>query len=111
MFNFPFEVEHVIPRIRGGPDDETNWALSCRSCNLRKSVHLDGSDPETGGVARLYHPRRDRWAEHFRIDATTGAVIGLSPSGRATVTRLQMNSPAQLTARRQWMRLDLFPPS
>ena len=38
VFNFPFEIKHVIPPNRGGPNDKTNWALSCRSCNLHKSA-------------------------------------------------------------------------
>lgn len=37
IFNFPFEVEHIIPQSQGGVDDETNLALSCRACNIHKS--------------------------------------------------------------------------
>ena len=36
VFNFPFEVEHIIPLSRQGANDQTNLALACRSCNLRK---------------------------------------------------------------------------
>jgi 5-methylcytosine-specific restriction endonuclease McrA len=84
VFNFPFEVEHVIPRSRQGPDDASNLALACRACNLRKADHLTGEDETTRSAVRLFHPRHDRWNE-------------------------QMNSPVQMTARRQWMRLNLFP--
>jgi len=35
----------------------------------------------------------------------------LTAIGRATIARLQMNSPAQLAARQQWVRLRLFPPA
>ena len=41
IFNFPFEVEHVVPPGKAGPDTEDNWALACRSCNLFKSDGLD----------------------------------------------------------------------
>jgi hypothetical protein len=109
LFNLPFEVEHVIPAVRQGTDDASNWALSCRSCNLHKSDHVDGIDPETREFARLFHPRQDRWTDHFRVDAGTGAIVGLSPSGRTTVASLRMNAPTQLAARRLWMRLKLFP--
>ena len=109
IFNFPFEVEHIIPLIRGGSDDEANWALSCRACNLYKSDHLDGMSAEMEVPARLFHPRQDSWEEHFGVDTTTGAITGLTPIGSATIARLQMNTPTQLAARRQWIRLGLFP--
>jgi 5-methylcytosine-specific restriction endonuclease McrA len=43
VFNFPFEVEHVVPSARGGLDEDANRALACRSCNLRKSDHVRAS--------------------------------------------------------------------
>lgn len=110
VFNFPFEVEHVTPLNRGGSDDEANWALACRACNVHKSDAVSGEDPVSATVVRLFHPRLDRWAEHFRADAATGAIVGLTAVGRATVSQLRMNSPVQLLARRQRMRLKLFPP-
>ena len=109
IFNFPFEVEHVVPKGRGGADHAANWALSCRACNLHKSDGVDFMDPETQKVVPLFNPRRDRWEEHFRVEDPTGALVGLTPVGRATVDCLRMNRPAQLQARRQWMRLKLFP--
>jgi hypothetical protein len=109
VFNFPFEVEHVTPVARGGTDAATNWALACRSCNLYKSAHVTGVEPQALEEVRLFHPRDDRWEEHFRADAESGRIEGLTPTGRATVARLEMNSEAQVGARRQWMRLGLFP--
>jgi hypothetical protein len=113
VFNFPFEVEHVIPVSKSGADVDTNLALACRSCNLHKSDQVNGVDPESGGDVQrrvpLFNPRRDWWHQHFRADLETGAVIGTSPAGRATVACLSINGPSQLEARRQWMRLGLFP--
>jgi len=109
IFNFPFEVKHIIPPTRGGVNDETNLALSCRACNLHKSNHLDGADTETQTVVRLFHPRQDHWQEYFRVTHATAVIAGLTAIGRATVTRLRMNTPLQLVARQQWMRLGLFP--
>ncbi len=109
VFNFPFEVEHIIPTSRGGTDVETNWALACRSCNLRKAAHVSGIDPENQAITRLFNPREDQWEEHFRSDPESGRIEGLNAVGRATVTRLEMNSEAQVAARRQWIRLGLFP--
>jgi hypothetical protein len=111
IFNFPFEVEHIVPPGRGGTDDETNQALSCRSCNVFKTDYTEGIDPETGRLVPLFNPRQDRWVEHFRLDQTGATLHGLTAIGRATISRLQMNGPAQLGARRQWMQLRLFPAS
>lgn len=108
-FNFPFEVEHITPRIRDGADTDDNLALSCRSCNLRKSTHVDALDPETKTTVALFHPRSDDWDTHFSIDTDTADVIGLTESGRATITCLDINSASQCAARKLWMRLGLFP--
>ena len=37
MFNFPFEVEHIVPKSKMGSGELENLALSCRGCNLYKS--------------------------------------------------------------------------
>jgi hypothetical protein len=109
VFNLPFEVEHIVPTCRGGVDAGANWALACRSCNLRKAAHVSGIDPESQTEVRLFRPREDRWDQHFRLDGASGKIQGLTPVGRASVIRLEINSEAQAAARRQWMRLGLFP--
>jgi hypothetical protein len=109
IFNFPFEVEHVFPPGQAGSDTEENWALACRSCNLFKSDGLDGTDSETAATIALFHPRHEVWEENFAAVVEEGTVIGLTPTGRATVARLRMNSPTQVFARKQWTRLGLFP--
>ena len=109
IFNFPFEVEHIVPPGRGGADDESNLALSCRSCNLYKSDHLEAVDPATGSIRPLFNPRQNRWEEHFRVDYGSGTLTGLTEIGRATIDRLRMNRPPQMAARRQWLRFRLFP--
>src|SRR2546422_2890562 len=94
IFNLPFEVEHVVPTGRGGADDESNHALSCRSCNLSKSDHLDGVDPQTGTRVALFNPRQHRWEEHFTVEPGGAKLRGLTSIGRATVERLQINRDA-----------------
>jgi 5-methylcytosine-specific restriction endonuclease McrA len=88
IFNFPFEVEHIIPTSRQGADDESNLALACRSCNLLKSDHVSGTAETGAAVVRLFHPRQDRWEEHFGVDRENGAIQELTPVGGATVARL-----------------------
>ena len=92
-----FHIEHIIARQHGGGDDPSNLALACDRCNLHKGPNLAAIDPETGSVAILFHPRRDSWKEHFRwADAE---IVGQTPSGRATVQLLQMNSKRRVQLR------------
>ncbi|MCU0493415.1 MAG: HNH endonuclease [Chloroflexaceae bacterium] len=109
VFNFPFEVEHIVPVSLQGSDTEANLALACRSCNLWKAAHVSGLDPETSAETRLYHPREDSWEQHFIVDVEQGEIQGQTSIGRATIARLRMNHPAQRAARRQWLRLGIFP--
>jgi HNH endonuclease len=109
IFNVAFEVEHITPESLDGSDDPSYLALSCRVCNLRKSAHVSAIDPHDGKEIPLFHPRRDRFEEHFQIDPDAGTMLGITASGRATIARLDMNSPAQITARLQWIRLGIYP--
>lgn len=101
VFKFRFEVEHVVPPGRGGTDSDDNLALSCRSCNVFKSNHVEAHDPESRNLVALFNPRLDNWDEHFEADVETGTIRGISAIGRATSALLRMNEPAQTTARRQ----------
>ena len=109
IFNFPFEVEHIVPLSQGGTDAEDNLALACRSCNLRKGTRTSGVDPYSGHEVGLFNPREDHWDGHFQAVPENGALMGVSPTGTATISSLHMNSPAQMTARCLWIELGLFP--
>ena len=109
VFNLPFEVEHIVPTSRDGPDEESNQALACRACNLYKSDQQSGIDQTTREVVRLFHPRRDCWDEHLRVESEDGVIHGLTPVGRVTVACLRMNRDVQREARRSWMQLKLYP--
>jgi HNH endonuclease len=102
-FNFLFEVEHIIPTSLGGENSLENLALSCRSCNIFKSNSILGISE------RLFNPRQDNWDEHFSVDLTTFEIVGLTEIAHGTIVRLRLNSELQLSARRQWQRLELFP--
>ena len=108
IINLPFEVEHIRPTSRGGADDPSNLALSCRACNLYKSDRVAGVDEATGEAARLFDPRCDAWEAHFAVDRDDGSIRGRTPEGRATVAGLGMNRDVQREARRAWMRLGLY---
>lgn len=90
-------VEHIIPRKHGGSDELDNLALACIDCNLHKGPNLAGIDPETGDVVPLFHPRRQPWDEHFQWQDIR--LAGKTPTGRATIQVLNINSEEQLALR------------
>lgn len=109
IFNFPLEVEHIISQACGGQGEESNLCLACRSCNLFKQAFITWLDEITQTEVCLFHPRQDQWGEHFQFNFETGEIQGLTGVGRATVARLRMNTPSQMTARLYWRRLEIFP--
>jgi len=59
-------LDHVVPRSRGGRSTWENLVTSCRECNLRKGRWLPG---ECGMVPQT-PPRRPRWAVAVHLAAT-----------------------------------------
>jgi hypothetical protein len=108
VFNLAFEVEHITPESQGGATTEDNLALSCRSCNLYKADFVSGIDDITRAEARLFNPRVDVWREHFSMVEETGEIEGLTDIGRATISKLRINSQPQVSARKQWLRARLW---
>jgi hypothetical protein len=90
-------IEHIVAKQHGGLDDVENLALACHRCNLRKGPNLTGLDPVTGELVPLFHPRRDRWGEHFLFRGVR--LQGRSPAGRATVQVLAMNDTRRIELR------------
>jgi hypothetical protein len=92
-----FHVEHILPEALGGPTNLDNLAFACPSCNLHKSNRTDAEDSESAAIAPLFHPRQQVWTEHFRWQDKI--IEGLTPTGRATIAALQINSPRHLLIR------------
>ena len=98
----PFLIDHIRARQHKGKTTAANLALACPSCNLHKGPNLTGIDDETGRVVRLFNPRRQRWADHFRWEGLR--VVGMTSVGRVTVEVLSINDPRQLIARLELVR-------
>jgi len=105
------EIEHIIPRAQGGADGESNLWLSCSLCNRYKGPQVSGTDPEGGVTVPLFNPRTDVWAEHFRWSPDGASVVGLTPTGRATVVALKLNNELAVEVRRNWILARWHPPS
>jgi 5-methylcytosine-specific restriction endonuclease McrA len=55
-------LDHVVPRSRGGVTTWENVVCSCVACNLRKG----GRTPDEAGMRLLRAPSRPRWTPMFR---------------------------------------------
>ncbi|MGE0324438.1 MAG: HNH endonuclease [Polyangiaceae bacterium] len=60
-------VDHVLPRSRGGADSWENLVISCRRCNLVKGHRT----PEEAGMRLRTRPNKPRWSstKHFLLSA------------------------------------------
>ena len=91
-------IEHIVARQHGGTDSEENLALACDRCNAYKGPNLTTASEETGEVVELFHPRKQKWSDHF--EAVEGMILGKTEIGRASVRLLQMNAPRRMQLRR-----------
>jgi hypothetical protein len=105
-----FSVEHIVPRSQGGADNLANLALSCQRCNNAKYIAIEATDPLTGQSAQLFHPRVHRWRDHFVWSHDFLLIHGLTPIGRATVEKLQLNRGGVVNLRRVLRGVGEHPP-
>lgn len=96
-----FQLDHIIARQHAGKNDASNLAFACFRCNSHKGTNLAGVDPRSGSIVRLFHPRQDVWGETFAWDGPN--LIGLTPTGRATIGVLRINRSDAVLARASLM--------
>lgn len=105
-----FAVDHIHARSRGGLSTAENLAYACSGCNGRKYNKSEAADPSDGTITPLYNPRTQVWQEHFAWEAGYLRVIGITPTGRATVAALQMNRVGVVNLRRALYAIGQHPP-
>ena len=105
-----FSVEHILPHVQGGATTLDNLALACQGCNNHKYDNVAAPDPVSGQVVPLYHPRRDRWDMHFAWSDDFTLMIGITPTGRATVETLHLNRDGVVNLRRLLYTIGQHPP-
>jgi hypothetical protein len=106
MRGWPLTVDHVIPRVAWleptSPDDPDNLAVACYECNIiGKRAHTRGVDPLSGAEVELFHPRRQRWGEHFVWSSDYLTLEGRTPTGWATIAVLRLNGRTYRAQRRR----------
>jgi hypothetical protein len=104
-----FHCDHFVPISGGGLPTFDNLIWACPACNASKQARQFVSDPRTGIRAPLFNPRRERWTEHFRWSADMLRIVGLTPTGRATIRALRMNRRGVTVIRAMLLELDLHP--
>ena len=106
----PLSVEHIVPRSKGGDGSPRNLAGSCQGCNNHKYRSTEAPDPQTGEMVLLFHPRRQRWRDHFAWSLDLTRVVGITPTGRATVELLRLNRMGLVNMRRVLWKEGIHPP-
>ena len=104
------EIDHIIPLSAGGPTQAANLCAACQSCNNHKLNFQEAKDPETDELVTLFNPRTQQWSDHFEWSKDGTLLHGLTPSGRATIIRLNMNDERVIKARRLWVEAGWHPP-
>lgn len=101
---FTFHVDHVIAKqhVADVADDPDSLCLACNRCNAYKGTNLSSVDPDTKQIVPLYNPREHPWLDHFVFHGTH--IVGITPTGRATVRLLHMNAPHRAELRQEWIR-------
>lgn len=107
FYHAPFQIDHILAEQHGGATTARNLALACYHCNLHKGPNIAGRDPLARRLTRLFHPRRDRWDDHFRWRGAR--LLGRTAVGRTTIAVLDINDEAYLLVRRALIDARLFP--
>ena len=103
-----FHLEHIVPETRGGATDLENLAWACPGCNLQKSDRVELTDPITGELVPMFHPRREIWSDHFEWHGFE--LLGLTPVGRALVDCFCLNHERRQRIRHAEQLFGLYPP-
>jgi hypothetical protein len=59
----------------------------------------------------LFHPRTQLWHEHSAWANGGAHIVGLTPTGRATVVALRLDNEYVVEARALWIAREWHPPA
>lgn len=97
--NIPLEVEHIVPKSRGGTNRISNLTLACNSCNQKKGNQTaeEFGRPHIQSLAKK--PLKDaaavnatRWRVFHELKST-GFPIECGTGGRTKYNRIQQDLP------------------
>lgn len=106
---FGCEVDHVISEKHGGLSREGNLAYACLPCNRHKGSDIASVAPQSGELIRLFNPRTDRWADHFRLADDGVTILSRTALGEVTLRILRFNDGDRLLEREALRAVDRYP--
>ena len=101
------QVDHIISVKHGGSTTPENLAYACIYCNLQKGSDLGSIVWRTGELVRFFNPRRDFWADHFRLD--DAVIQPLTDIGEVTARIFAFNSDDRLVERQALIAVKRYP--
>lgn len=102
--------DHIFLEDLGGKSIAENLALACQDCNNAKYNKTQAPDPVSREMIPLFHPRKDLWREHFAWSEDSLTLVGLTPTGRATIEALRLNREGVINLRRALKLEGKHPP-
>lgn len=106
----PFAIDHILPTSKGGKTQENNLAFTCQHCNNSKYNKTIGIDPLSNTSSTLFHPRQQKWNDHFIWNGSKTIIIGITSTGRATVQTLKVNRTGAINLRKALYEFGVHPP-
>ncbi len=97
--DLPLQVEHIVPKSRGGTDQVSNLTLACRKCNQTKGNKTAAEFGYPDVQAKATKPLHDaaavnttRWALYRRLQAT-GLPVEAGTGAQTKFNRAQLGLP------------------
>ena len=105
-----FTIDHIMPVDLEGTHEIDNLAYACFLCNRLKSDKINTFDLISQSLVPLYNPRNYSWSQHFSWNEDFTLILGLTATGRGTVSTLQLNRDKLLAYRRALLPFGGHPP-
>lgn len=97
--DLPLEIEHIVPKTRGGSHRVLNLALACHDCNQKKGTQTAAEFGHPEIQAKAKQPLKDaasvnatRWALFERL-TLTGLPVEVGTGGHTKFNRISQGYP------------------
>jgi 5-methylcytosine-specific restriction endonuclease McrA len=95
----PLQIEHIVPKVRGGTNRVNNLVIACERCNTAKGTQTAAEFGHLEVQAQARRPLKDaavmnasRWALYRRL-RTTGLPVEVGTGGCTKWNRIQRGLP------------------